>query len=268
MKNKETDLLKSDVKFISNLTVFKHIMGNRTNEVLDFESRVHKLMTLLKKDGQQLNPIQVDTKMRVVDGQTRIEALRRLYSEGWTPITGKQGVDFIVVPERNVSQIRSMNGVKTDWTGDHIASSEAKMGNINYIQYLQFRNEFRFPIDVSAGMLSDKTSDGRNMKLFRDGHFVVTHYEKARDRANKIMSLSRFESIHNKGVTRHSYFIRALILLMNRNDFDFGIFVRKLELQANALQRCANTRQYIEIIQNIYNHHTPTEKKVMFLSPL
>jgi hypothetical protein len=54
------------------------------------------------------------------------------------------------------------------------------------------------------------------------------------------------------GYTR-SVFIRAFIVLLLNDLFDFNEFMHKLRLQPTALVDCVNTEQYTTVIEDIYN---------------
>lgn len=49
-------------------------------------------------------------------------------------------------------------------------------------------------------------------------------------------------------------FVFAMLHMFKQKQFDFNEFLKKLEAQPGALQKRANTEQYKDLIENIYNY--------------
>lgn len=257
-----------DMKFTTDLTIFKHIGENRQSYVPTYRKRVKRVKESITKNGyKQLSAIVVDPNHRIVDGQARVTAIKELQKEGWKPENGELGIHYFVGPERSVDEIREMNGYNTKWTGDDIASSMVQSGNYNYQIYLDFRREFNFPMDVTVSLLENRMSDGRIMEKFRAGNLEIKDKNKARNLAQKFLELESLETDFNKGAVRSRYFLRALVKLITREDFNYDFFHNKVTKTPSNLQKQKDTRGCIQMIQNIYNYHTPHKKKVMFMEP-
>lgn len=100
---------------------FHRLVGNRQVK----EVRVKKIIKSIQTVGAIPNPIIVNEKMEVIDGQGRLEALRRLSLK----------VYYIVIPGLGLPECRNMNIDQTNWTLQDYIESYAEEGNENYERF-------------------------------------------------------------------------------------------------------------------------------------
>ena len=56
-----------------------------------------------------------------------------------------------------------------------------------------------------------------------------------------------------KGYSR-SNFVSALSIALSNNEFDINLFLQKLAYQQTKMVDCTTTKQYVAIIESIYNY--------------
>lgn len=145
------------VRRTDNLDIFKVLEGNRTVD----PKRKTILMKSIQKHGYIPNPIIVNERYEVIDGQARLAACRELA----TPI------DYFVVNGIGLDECRILNENAKNWGLKDFAESYAREGNINYIRLLELRDmgwNDRAVARVSNVFGSEYYKDG-----LKSGRFVL-----------------------------------------------------------------------------------------------
>jgi hypothetical protein len=93
-----------------------------------------------------------------------------------------------------------------------------------------------------------------SVEQFESGHFTVADLKKAHQWAEKITLLKPYFKDYNKAL-----FVRALITCLTKNGFNLDQFIKKAKLRPLNLVQCGSVEQYIQMIENVYNHYR-TEK--------
>ena len=106
----------------TNYDLFQILDENR--EIL--ETRIKKIRKSFQKKVIR-NPIIVNEKMEIIDGQGRFTVLKEM----GLPI------EYIVVPNTGVEECHLMNQVQTNWTDIDFIKSYATMENQNYTRLLR-----------------------------------------------------------------------------------------------------------------------------------
>jgi len=101
--------------------LFKKMVGNRPTQLF----RVKKILKSIEKVGYITNPIIVNDKMEIIDGQARFEALKQL----------NLPIDYIIVNNAGIKECISMNTYNSNWKEMDYINSYANVGNINYIRF-------------------------------------------------------------------------------------------------------------------------------------
>ena len=102
----------------TNYSMFKKLIGNR-----DIDQR-HKieLIKSIKENGYVMNPILVNERMEVVDGQHRLAALEELGLP----------VYYYIVPGLTAKECGDLNRGQKNWKSIDYINKNAALGNINY----------------------------------------------------------------------------------------------------------------------------------------
>lgn len=137
--------VKTNVVFrTDDYSFFKELPGNR--DILD--GRIAKIEKSIKENGYIFNPIIINNRREIIDGQGRKKALERL----GLPI------DYIIVDGLGVKDCIALNVYQTKWNTMDYINSFADMGNVSY-SYLRHLCK-KFPdisIRVCVAAISDKS---------------------------------------------------------------------------------------------------------------
>lgn len=108
--------------------IFKRLIGNRDIP----ESRISKIVASIQEIGWIRNPIVVNDKMEVIDGQGRLTALQRLGLP----------VEYIIAPGAGTKECIYMNMNMVNWKLPDFIKSYAEQGNANYQRLLTLMEKY------------------------------------------------------------------------------------------------------------------------------
>lgn len=229
------------VQTTSNYSLFRDLLGNRP---LD-EARVRKLMKSIQKVGQ-LQEIIVNEKYEVVDGQARLEALKRL----------SMPVNYIVKAGYGDDQCREMNSTQTGWGASSYIKSYADMGNASYIYLQSLMREFGFSFSVTIAAVTNSAGNRMNHIGLKEGAFEMTgdEYEKAREILNYTKELSPII----KGVKgRLEYYYIAIIAIYKRMPFvNSERFKEQIEKNCAKLKPVDCLDSAMGCLEDAYNYNS------------
>jgi hypothetical protein len=108
--------------------MFKRLTGNRDIP----ESRISKIVASIQEIGWVRNPIVVNEKMEVIDGQGRLVALQRL----------NKPVEYIIAEGAGSKECIYMNMNMVNWKLPDFIKSYAEQGNDNYKRLLALMEKY------------------------------------------------------------------------------------------------------------------------------
>jgi hypothetical protein len=227
------------------LSIFKTIDGNRVPNL----QHIKRLADSIKIYGMKCNPILVNEKMQVIDGQHRLMAAKEVSSF----------VYYIILNGYTLSEVHTLNLNQKNWTKKDFMEGYANMGIESYVKLRDFvyKNEdYAFSSCISFCTNLSGYSDfqlcnkrNANSQVFEEGTWVGKDFKLAQDWANKIRLLKPYYINYN-----NSHFVGTMLSLFQNNNFDFNEFMHKLRLQPTALVDCANREQFKTLIEDIYNY--------------
>ena len=141
-------LLTKSMKVVSSVyetkdySIFKELEDNRDIT----KARVEKLVASFS-EKEILNPIVVNEKMEIVDGQGRYEALKRL----------GRSIKFLVSPGATIEDCRRMNAYNQKWTNMEFVKSFASSGDVNYINLMECRKITNLSFDMILRLANQST---------------------------------------------------------------------------------------------------------------
>ena len=109
-------------------SIFKRLVGNRDIP----ESRISKIVESIQTIGWVHNPIIVNEKMEVIDGQGRLTALQRL----------KMPIEYIIAEGAGNKECIYMNMNMVNWKLSDFIKSYAEQGNENYQRLLSLMQRY------------------------------------------------------------------------------------------------------------------------------
>ena len=158
-----------EIRETKNYSQFKRLEGNRD------VTHVDKIVKSIQTVGYILNPIIVNEKMEVIDGQNRLMALQRLGLP----------VHYYIVKGATRETAIALNLGRSNWKPMDYVKSYAEGGNTSYIYLLKLLSEHKgYTLQAMFGISKGyiMTSGWGSQKL-QDGEFVLTEaeYEKAEE---------------------------------------------------------------------------------------
>lgn len=236
----------------NDLSIFKMVSGNRVPN----PQHVKRLKTSILQNGMLCNPILVNEKMEVIDGQHRLLASKETNSS----------IFYVILNGYSLREVHTLNINQKNWTKKDFMDGYADMGIESYIKLREFvkRNEdFNFTDCIS--FCSNKSGHDSNMLLknrtlkpelskvevFEEGNWKGKDFKLAQEWAEKIRLINPYFIGYNK-----STFVKTMITLFKNEKFDYSEFMHKVRLQPKALVDCANVEQQKFLIEEIYNYRS------------
>lgn len=232
-----------DIKKTNDYSQFKKLNGNR--KVL--EPRVRKIMKSIEKVGYIPTAITVNEKLEVIDGQGRLEALRRL----------ELPVYYNVVPGIGIEECIAMNINQGNWTKADYIDSYADLGDENYIR-------LRDLLQNSGNLFCDKvilyaaTGKTETINSIKNGSFECSKADY--DRAVRTLKwLTSFKDLFSKKMGHTEFYFMAVIFCYWCNDIDEKRLYSKISAMRASLIPVTNMQQAFQQIENVYNHRLTTK---------
>jgi hypothetical protein len=243
-KNKLDIDLTTKIYFTKDYDIFRKKEGNRDiNTTL-----VNKLYRSILDHGYyDVSILIVGDNMMMLDGQHRIEALKRIKQDTGAVYKIRYQVsrDF-----DNLEKIISWQKDRSAWTTMDYANSFAILGNAHYQSYLDFRIKYKLNHTIGALLLAGRSSDGFNRAdHFKAGRFEVDDYSRSEDWALRLQSLSEYYAFsHNRS------FVRALIHFWKHPEFSHREFMGKVNKFRTLIYNCITVKEFAELIAELYNY--------------
>lgn len=128
------------IKQTTDYDQFKTIVGNR----LVTPGQVTRLAgSILKKNMLAQDPIIVNEKMEVIDGQHRLEVAKN----------NKLPIYYIVLEGANILDVMNLNQVQKAWKSKDFIESYAARGNENFVWFHEFIKENKLSVSTALTLL-------------------------------------------------------------------------------------------------------------------
>jgi len=111
----------------NDLSIFKQIAGNRVPN----PQHIKRLKTSILQYGMLCNPILVNDKMQVIDGQHRLIASKEAESF----------IYYIILKDYSLSEVHTLNLNQKNWGKKDFMDGYADMGVESYIKLREFTNK-------------------------------------------------------------------------------------------------------------------------------
>lgn len=228
------------VRQTTNYAVFRQLPGNRNTDLL----RVNKLKTSIKENGQ-LQPIIVNEKNEIVDGQARFAALKEL----------NMPINYIIAPGYGHKECVAMNASQTTWGALAYIKSYADLGVISYVYLLSLTREFKLPLNTILSGASDHVNARMGLLGIKKGEFKMNaeQYEKARD---CLRFCDSFKPAIGKLRGRLEYYYMALIVIYREMPHvDKQRLFQSVNSHPELLRECVSIDGAMGYIEIAYNYH-------------
>lgn len=224
-------------------TIFKKLNGNREL----YPNHIKRLVKLIGKNEKftEKNPIVVNERMEIIDGQHRLAAFESYKKEkGISP-----DIFYLKVKGLKLGDARSMNAGSKAWLPKDYAKAYALEGNVNYKIYLEFLEEFGLSHHVLQAYLDVYDGGGHRTQPFRDGLFKVTDKKKSREDIMKLMEVGEF---FKKWKSQH--FANAFIKVLNSPRYNHQRMLEQMKSYSEGLENIpARQKEMTPAINMVYS---------------
>ena len=239
--------MKTNVKVwkTRDYSMFRRLEGNR--KVL--RSRVKKIKKSIEQVGYIINPIIVNEKYEIIDGQGRLEALKEL------------GLDVYYICEEGIGidECISMNMNNTNWTLMDYIDSYAETGNISYVYLSQLIKAFQGKIHQKAILYVATGKYENSNTIIKSGNFQCAAEDY--NRATRILGfLTEFIEPLKRLKGHTEYYFMALAFCYDDPEVDNERLLDKIIQMQAGLIPVTTILQAFEQIEEAYNNRA--RKKV------
>lgn len=230
-------------------SIFKKFSSNRDVK----KENLAKLIIAVEENNLlHIRPILVDRQLRVIDGQTRLEAAKYLNVPIYYEIFESENL-----PEETIRKMMiDININQKNWELQDYLDHYISIGKIEYEKFRRFMTDNEFNFSNAFIVLKQRSNDTQSK--FRRGNYTFPeNLEKINETIQEIAAIKRY--IKTKSIEKIDYlssvsFMRALIRFLSRNDVAFPIFMRKIEQNLAWLKTCPRSDDYLMIFSKIYNY--------------
>jgi hypothetical protein len=229
---------------------FKNSVGNRP---IDW-AHVKKLVASMEQqDLHKENPIIVNIKGEIVDGQHRYEARKILEKSVYYTVCQKMGAS-------TTNTIQLLNSNSKNWKPQDYLDSFCSQGHKEYILLKKFIKEFPvFSVALAVELLGPNKSTKRG-EHFKAGKFIMANEGTVRVVAKWQQEFEKLVPV--KSYTSNAYFIRAVHLLVLSNKISLKAMLKALTPQVRKLTLAAGTLDAVNMLLEIFNYHKPPASRV------
>lgn len=227
----------------TNYEMFKKLEGNR--EV--FEQRKKVIMESIRENGWIRNPIVINEKMEIIDGQGRYEALKEL----------KLPIEYVIAEGADIATCIALNVKQKNWNSKDYIDCYAETGNVHYSKLKEIIETYGFGQEEAIIMAGNGLSDCGTCRIVKGGEFKIIDEDSLNERLEFMReSLTYIE----KTCGRRRSWVAALKMVFYSNLIDNKIFIDKLKKYNNFIVPCVNVRQVLGCFEKVYNYHSQKDK--------
>lgn len=240
------------IKKTKDYSIFK-LMG--ANRELNHDHLRKLTASIARKNLLAQNPIIVNKKMEVIDGQHRLEVAKN----------NKWDIYYIVADDANMEDVASLNSTVKTWALKDYVVSFAKQGKSDYQLLLDFSEQFEISIGQSASLLSGEDTHQRAssgfMSSLRSGKFVAWDEKGAIEMGIKLHDLR--PHCEGTSVWREAGFIQALKVGYKKG-IKHDELLKKLQTTGLQFYKKPTLKDYLRQLEEIYNHKRRDGKVYLF----
>lgn len=225
----------TQVNVTTNYDQFQFIETNREAN----RGHIEALKRAFEETGNltRVQPILVNDRMEIIDGQHRFIAAKEL----------NQPVYYTAMEGLGINEARSMNILHRSWNIEDYAISYSKT-DPNYKKYLDIKEDYGFNHSITLLYIIGAEDKGI-FRDFKNGQFVLQDEAAARDRLDKLASAGEFVPMVND-----RYFAKALLAVIKIPGYDHKRMLNKLSINQDLQRRYASVGDYQRMLEEIYNH--------------
>lgn len=230
---------------------FKRLPDNRDVKL----SRVNKLIASIS-ERYVLNPICVNEKMEVIDGQGRFDALKSL----------GMPIDYYIAYGADSDDCKRMNKYNTVWTILDFATSHARSGKEPYQILLKTCKDSGFPISRVLRLSNHGTNPGHDntkMNLFEAGKLKFDDRDRKKVMVIREKSSELLEALQFPKRTNDAFYV-GFKIAFETEGYDHQTMIKNAAVLRDTYQQMSSLSGQLVEFERIYNYRKGTEKRLYF----
>ena len=224
-----------------------------------FATRIEKLIASMS-DRYILNPIIVNEKMEIIDGQGRFEARKAM----------KKPIHYIIVRGATSDDCRRMNKYNTVWTQLDYARSFEKCGNENYIRLLRVCEITHLTIArvlrLSNHFTKTKKATANSpyrMSSFESGELCFTESDAATVKQIKVAADEILEALQFT-LRPNDAFYAGLKVCTETPGYEHDRMLRRCREERTSYSQMSNLANQLVEFERIYNKGLSAKNRLYF----
>ena len=217
---------------------FKRLDGNRKVP----ETRVRKIIDSIKSVGYVHSPILINDRYEVIDGQGRLEALKRLGLP----------VEYFIQEGIGIEECIALNIYQTNWSIEDYVDSYAETGNNSYIYFQQLMKAYKeMNIRCLYNAVTGKAEVGH--KDIKSGKLQCGRDEY--EAAMKILDYEeRFKECLSRVKGNKDYYYISLGFCYGLSDIDNERLAERMNTMRSTIIDINNMENALKEVERIYNY--------------
>ena len=239
---KDDSKINAEVFYTRNYDKFKIMEDNR--DISD--KHVAQLIQNIRDRGQ-LQPIIINEKNEIIDGQRRFRCCKLL----GIPVM------YLVSHKTTIKDVLMINTSQKSWSSLDYLKAYSHTNHWNHMEYkkiLKFKVEYNIKFDIILFLLYGQPlmhNAGKGLKAFKMGEFKVENLEKAQRQASQLLKIKAFAP----NLVNIAKFCKAWLSVSVVEDFSLTVGYRQLENNTKKFDKCQNQRNWNEAMVKAYNHN-------------
>lgn len=228
-------------------TVFKTMEDNR----IVTDARVKRLVESFKA-GEILNPIVVNGKMEIIDGQGRYEAKKKL----GLPIY------YIVDEKADIEDCRRMNKYNSSWSATDFAISYAMGGNVNYINLVTTAKAIDRALSVTLTIAGKRNGKMNTAITSGDLKFTKADIVRTKEYDRNIRAITDALALSTHRVNRA--FVSACAIMFGHKGYSQATMIEHCTVKRMEFVQIAKVADQLKEFEEIYNYRLHPRNKIYF----
>ena len=220
---------------------FKKLNGNRS--VLD--QRVTRILNSIKERGWIRNPIIINEKREIIDGQGRFEALQRL----------GMPIEYVISEGATIDDCIALNIKQQNWKPADYIRCYAEMGSKDYQKLEKLIADYKSKLlqNSICSIAADMSPSGTFNSCIQSGRLRISSSDD--DLKKKLDFASEAMKIIGTDRGRERTWIGAFRFLCASGIMDMETMLEKLRKYVAMLSVSVNTEQALAALDKIYNYN-------------
>lgn len=230
----------------NDLSMFKILKNNRDVK----EIRKQALIESIDKNGYITNPIIVNEKYEVIDGQGRLEACKELGSP----------IDYVIVPNIGIDECRVLNMNTTNWRIVDFIKSYAEEGMEDYKRIYEL-SKMGFGIRTYMFTIGLYGGSGVAERVLREGRAICSEetFWNAKEALEYLKTVKPFiEQIDG----RKSDFESAVVFAYKDENCDNKRLSESLAKYYSTISNVINIKSATDEISKVYNRNIKGKERL------